>query len=675
MQMQAYRSRLPDKGEISATPPNTASASLDRRSTGPSSSTRSSRKFSTSIPQLVQGVVAIDFGTTFSGFSYAVFSDIQTKHGSQCENVHVFENWPWQAHAGMKYCKTQTSLWYVPGEQPGTFQLKGWGWEGYVAYQQMLQEVRKRWEQEMAACETQSSLEAARRPPCRHQELDVSRAGYFITRFKLGLHVDGRCVHLPEGLTLKRVITDFLQQMSFQIMKELENRYGRRVNKRLIRFCLTVPAIWTEEAKQVMKECAEAAGLVQGTSCNDEQASCHELVIVVEPEAASVYCNQTLTVKEFCNGQRFLVVDVGGGTVDMVVHEKVGTSTRSAIKVREVRVSTGAAVGGCHVDEAFFDFLRKKISCFRWFEATYPARVLEINRWWGDMKASYDGDVTSFTLPLPPLLANCWAKDSNSVRVSKFSDVEINSGTLRKIFDPVVDKVLDLIEDHMTEALDAILVVGGFSNSPYLCRKIRSNFKDRVKDIVVPPCPGAAVLKGAVSFGVVKEWENLLNSRVAKLTYGFDTTASFKVGKHPKKFMVLEKGTKRKRCDNIFEVLIRKGDPIPIRKVVKHTCAVFYSEDMDDDEDEIEVIMYSTHSRDPQYITDRGVRKEAACKIPVPSAKQAPARYAKPKIEISLQFGGTAIRGFVRGKNYLTDTQAMTPIQFKWFSGSDKTVM
>lgn len=68
---------------------------------------------------------------------------------------------------------------------------------------------------------------------------------------------------------------------------------------------------------------------------------------------------------------------------------------------------------------------------------------------------------------------------------------------------------------------------------------------------------------------------------------------------------------------------------------------------MDDDEDETEVILSYTHSRDPQYITDRGVRKEAACEI-------ASARYANPKIEISQQFADNAIRGFVQGTNHLT---------------------
>lgn len=50
-------------------------------------------------------VVGLDFGTTFSGFAYALRADL--------DKVYTFYDWPMQSEGGgLAYCKTQTSLLY-----------------------------------------------------------------------------------------------------------------------------------------------------------------------------------------------------------------------------------------------------------------------------------------------------------------------------------------------------------------------------------------------------------------------------------------------------------------------------------------------------------------------------------------------------------------------------------
>ena len=48
---------------------------------------------------------------------------------------------------------------------------------------------------------------------------------------------------------------------------------------------ITVPAIWRQEAKQFMREAAYQAGIASRESPS-------QLVIALEPEAASVYCRR-----------------------------------------------------------------------------------------------------------------------------------------------------------------------------------------------------------------------------------------------------------------------------------------------------------------------------------------------------------------------------------------------
>ena len=82
-------------------------------------------------------VMALDFGTTFSGFAHA--------HTAEPDQVLKFYEWPCMGKVGAKpYCKTQTSLYYEPilkhGPQyvgrsqslPAALQLKSWGWSAEV---------------------------------------------------------------------------------------------------------------------------------------------------------------------------------------------------------------------------------------------------------------------------------------------------------------------------------------------------------------------------------------------------------------------------------------------------------------------------------------------------------------------------------------------------------------
>ena len=64
-------------------------------------------------------------------------------------------------------------------------------------------------------------------------------------------------------------------------------------------------------------------------------------------------------------------MDCGGGSVDHVFHEKLGSA--ATLSVREVQESSGEVCGGSRVDEEFFSFMRKKITCSSRFEREHPA--------------------------------------------------------------------------------------------------------------------------------------------------------------------------------------------------------------------------------------------------------------------------------------------------------------
>ena len=93
-----------------------------------------------------------------------------------------------------------------------------------------------------------------------------------------------------------------------------------------------------------------------------------QLVIALEPEAASIFCRksrysqlqdatsadesrveETLTI-----GSQYMVVDCGGGTVDVTIHEVL-----SGGGLKEVEAASGDAMGSVAVDLQFKQLLRK----------------------------------------------------------------------------------------------------------------------------------------------------------------------------------------------------------------------------------------------------------------------------------------------------------------------------
>ena len=67
---------------------------------------------------------------------------------------------------------------------------------------------------------------------------------------------------------------------------------------------VTVPAIWTDKAKDLTRKAALAAGIPD-----------NRLKLITEPEAAALYCATICVEVGLKVGDRFLVCDAGGGTV------------------------------------------------------------------------------------------------------------------------------------------------------------------------------------------------------------------------------------------------------------------------------------------------------------------------------------------------------------------------
>ncbi|WAR26713.1 HS12A-like protein [Mya arenaria] len=111
-----------------------------------------------------------------------------------------------------------------------------------------------------------------------------------------------------------------------------------------------------------------------------------------------------------------------------------------------------------------------------------------------------------------------------------------------------VDEAYSTIGD-----IEAIVLVGGFSNSSLLQQSIKSRFVRHT--IIIPNDADLVVLKGAVIFGHKPE---LITQRVSKYTYGLRMKMPFVDNVHKESYKVIREDGKV-CCGNCFDIHITVG--------------------------------------------------------------------------------------------------------------------
>ncbi|CAG8793833.1 26611_t:CDS:2, partial [Racocetra persica] len=141
---------------------------------------------------------------------------------------------------------------------------------------------------------------------------------------------------LPFGLSSEKAITDYLHKMGTDFFK-------------MVRLVATIPAEFTEETKAIMRQCIYDANLISNSGTQNLQ-------FTTEPEAAAVHCMKVLNDHGLKAGSTFLIVDCGGGTVDLTVRKLLKNNQLSEITER-----TGGFCGGSYVDKNFIKYLEDKV--------------------------------------------------------------------------------------------------------------------------------------------------------------------------------------------------------------------------------------------------------------------------------------------------------------------------
>ncbi len=160
--------------------------------------------------------------------------------------------------------------------------------------------------------------------------------------------IDGR------EMPLMTVIAESLKFISDRAIKKLEEQIGKVMNLKKIRWVLTVPALWGEDHKLFMKKAAVQAGII-------DHSSSTQLLLCLEPEGASIQCREDAEEglkNEMLKNDIVMVLDCGGGTVDITVHRLTCEITEKFCCEEVLPTSGGCEWGSKYVDKYFEEFLR-----------------------------------------------------------------------------------------------------------------------------------------------------------------------------------------------------------------------------------------------------------------------------------------------------------------------------
>ncbi|KAF5833000.1 hypothetical protein DUNSADRAFT_10921 [Dunaliella salina] len=409
-----------------------------------------------------------------------------------------------------------------------------------------------------------------------------------------------------------------------------------------IQWCLTLPAMWSDAAKQAMREAALRAGLIRNI---DSEA----LSIILEPEAAVLHALEN-RAPPLSPGETVMILDCGGGTVDTTVHCcKQGRG--QAVLLAEAACADGALCGAEYVDQHFLDHFREAVGAdaFNEWMQSHPAELAVVMSKWEAIKRSFGGTdastpeyfddeelgqisaVSSRVPIMPGLHALMSEDDNNNLRCEQASDsdLELTMDCLQAIFSGPVQSTIDLASkqlDALSTKCSKVLMVGGFASSPHLQACVRDALGTRVDAIIVPPHNYAAVLNGAVLYGCNPE---LITARRSRMSYGIKACAPYEE-----------------------DQLVDRDEGI------EHFFIPLYAS-----QTRADIELFATTSKDTKYVvtTDENMKSVGTMHIDLP-----PSTKEDRVITVTLTFGKTEITAAAKDES--SGLQASTRIRFAYRS-------
>lgn len=147
-----------------------------------------------------------------------------------------------------------------------------------------------------------------------------------------------------------QLIQHYLSGLLGHVMTAARETMTDNVETYATDFILTVPAIWSERSTQ------RTIRALQGARGFPPNAT---VSVLSEPEAAAIYTFEKIDRHGLNIGDTFVVVDAGGGTVDLITYTL--NSLQPTLEVTEAAPGSGGMCGSQFLNSRFLQFLDAKL--------------------------------------------------------------------------------------------------------------------------------------------------------------------------------------------------------------------------------------------------------------------------------------------------------------------------
>ncbi|CAI8018486.1 Heat shock 70 kDa protein 12A [Geodia barretti] len=449
----------------------------------------------------------------------------------------------------------------------------------------------------------------------------------------------------------------------------------------------------------MMREAGYKAGLCSRERCpalkeahthtpeRIEEEKPEKLSLALEPECTAIFCEYKSKMQSSCNSEsnestnensdNYLVVDIGGGTVDISAHRLVRDPEPH---IQVILPPAGNDCGGTQINKEFMRYLEELVddSGFRRFVLTSDQVVNSkhrfilsaiMNQKFEDIKKLFGKRVKFMgSVHLFPEFVETYENNikrglekSDSIIQLVGLNLRVSRELMTSLFEKTANGIIACIDEVIEKvgSIRLIYLAGGFGGSHYIKKLVTERLKEKDIKCIVPVDHPYAVARGAALF---KMNPSVIECRKVDATYGIQANTRFQHGLHDPKYMWTDDDNKL-QCKNIFCTVVEKGDIVGKGEVFSMTF-----NPASHNQKNVLIEFYSSQDTDVFYVTGEwGIGKceprhtvtkigQITVDMPVPDGDK------KRGVDVIFSFSHTEIK--VRALDQTSNTEVKTVLDF-----------
>ncbi|EGG22804.1 hypothetical protein DFA_04934 [Cavenderia fasciculata] len=444
--------------------------------------------------------------------------------------------------------------------------------------------------------------------------------------------------------SVQSLITETLKYLKQISLDKVRLGYTNKIEPSDVLWVITVPAIWDDAAKQIMRQCALDAGLC---TKDDDKGS---ILFAYEPESGALDCifekTNSYSIRE---GETLLVFDLGGGTADFTGYKQLAGDKISSIVTR-----FGGDYGSNECNENFKKFLLQLLG------DEFPKDMIEGNDFMQVMDkfesvktsmnaSSYINDSNPRSILFNPRTFGMtfdWLLERiekyNTANASKIEyrrsgSLVIPMETFMTFLQPLFKNIVDCVKKKMLECPaisnpNFIFMIGGFSENYFLQELVKKEFASTGAKIMMQTRPSLSVVKGACRFGLRP---SVVTSRHVPRSYAVEIVEEIAPENehlHADRKVFFSNG--KFYVKNVCSSFVRAGQSVGIDEVVVQAY-----QPLSATATQVAIAIFTSQLPDIKYTTDPGISFAAEIIVPLPPGDTIDDK----SVHVLMKFGNTEV--------------------------------